>query len=64
MARAMFRYTKAILRKVSFSTFLFSFELKKAKKRLLPSEQHELRIWLKRWGQRHPKLMKCIKDFD
>ncbi|MDA8650656.1 hypothetical protein N9L39_00965 [Flavobacteriaceae bacterium] len=61
MARAMFRYTKAVLKKVSFSSFLFSLELKKARKRLLPSEQHELDLWLAIWVKRHPKLMKCIK---
>ena len=36
MARAMFEYTKMILKKVSFDTNLFCTEVKKAMERLLP----------------------------
>jgi DNA replication protein DnaD len=46
MARAIFDYTKTILKKVSFDIDLFTKELKKAIKRLLPFEIEELRIWL------------------
>ena len=46
MARAMFEYTKTILRKVSFDSTLFCKELKKAIERLLPFEIEELRIWI------------------
>ena len=46
MARAMFEYTKTVLKKVSFNTELFCKELEKAMSRLLPYEIDELRIWL------------------
>ena len=46
MARAILDYTKTVLKKVSFDVELFSKELKKAVKRLLPFEIEELRIWL------------------
>jgi len=36
MARAMFEYSKTVLKKVSFNTDLFCRELEKALKRLLP----------------------------
>jgi hypothetical protein len=44
MARAMFEYTKTVLKKVSFSSDLFCKELEKALKRLLPHEVKELTI--------------------
>ena len=46
MARAMFDYTKAVLKKVSFDVNLFCKELKKAMQRLLPYEIEELKIWV------------------
>ena len=49
MARAMFDYTIDVLQRVSFNLELFSKELKKAVKRLLPHEVKELRIWLKKF---------------
>ena len=45
MARAIFDYTKTVLKKVSFDVDLFCKELKKAMKRLLPFEIEELRLW-------------------
>jgi len=45
MARAMFEYSKTVLKKVSFNTDLFCRELEKALKRLLPHEISELAIW-------------------
>ena len=47
MARAMFEYTKTVLKKVSFNSDLFCKELEKALTRLLPYEVKELTIWLK-----------------
>ena len=38
MARAMYEYSKTVLKKVSFSSDLFCKELEKALKRLLPHE--------------------------
>ncbi len=56
MARAMFEYTKTILKKVSFSSDLFCKELEKALKRLLPHEVKELTIWLKQYTSNKPEL--------
>jgi len=56
MARAMFEYTKTVLKKVSFDVELFCRELKKAVKRLLPFEIQELRIWLHDYTANRPEL--------
>ena len=56
MARAILDYTKTVLRKVSFDVELFSKELKKAVKRLLPFEIEELRIWLLQFTVDRPEL--------
>ncbi len=60
MARAMFEYTKTILKKVSFNTDLFTKELQKATERLLPHELHELTIWLKDFIVNKPDLQPCM----
>ena len=60
MARAMFEYTKTILKKVSFDPSLFCKELEKAIKRLLPYEIEELRIWINQLLQEHPDLDQCL----
>jgi len=60
MARAMFEYTKTVLKKVSFDTELFCKELEKAIKRLLPYELVELRIWLQRFTANKPELYVCL----
>jgi len=56
MARAILDYTKTVLKKVSFDVELFSKELKKAVKRLLPFEIEELRIWLIQYTVNKPEL--------
>lgn len=56
MARAILDYTKTILKKVSFDAELFTKELKKAVKRLLPFEIEELRIWLLKFTADRPEL--------
>ena len=56
MARAILDYTKTVLKKVSFDVELFSKELKKAVKRLLPFEIEELRIWLLQFTSSRPEL--------
>ncbi len=56
MARAMYKYTLMVLEKVSFDVDLFSNELKKAVKRLLPHEQNELKLWLQKFVFINPHL--------
>ena len=60
MARAMFDYTKAVLKKVSFDANLFCKELKKALKRLLPHEIEELKIWVNSLIVQNPQLNQCL----
>ena len=60
MARAMFEYTKTVLKKVSFSSDLFCKELEKSLKRLLPHEVKELTIWLKQYTSNKPELYACM----
>ena len=43
MPRAMFAYTKAILKKVSFDSELFYIEVQKAMQHSLPYEKEELK---------------------
>jgi len=56
MARAIFEYTKTVLKKVSFDAELFRKELEKALIRLLPFEIEELRIWLLKFTANKPEL--------
>ncbi|WP_231372804.1 hypothetical protein [Aureivirga sp. CE67] len=60
MARAMFEYTKTVLKKVSFSSELFCKELEKAMIRLLPYEVNELKIWLQEYTSNKPELSACM----
>ncbi|HIP37741.1 MAG TPA: hypothetical protein EYG85_12900 [Crocinitomix sp.] len=60
MARAMFEYTKTVLKKVSFNVDLFRIELNKATERLLPYEINELRIWLEKFIVNKPELNSCL----
>lgn len=60
MARAMFEYTKTILKKVSFDSTLFCKELEKAIKRLLPYEIEELKIWIDSLVKQNPDLGQCL----
>ena len=56
MSRAIFEYTKTVLKKVSFSVDLFCKELKKALDKLLPYEVDELKIWLEEFTANRPEL--------
>ncbi|MEN8124877.1 MAG: hypothetical protein ABFR32_07055 [Bacteroidota bacterium] len=56
MARAIFEYTKTVLKKVSFDAELFLKELEKALNRLLPFEIEELGIWLMKFTADKPEL--------
>ena len=60
MARAMFEYTKTVLKKVSFDANLFCKELEKALQRLLPYEIEELKVFINSLIQKNPKLDKCL----
>ncbi|PWG05510.1 hypothetical protein [Polaribacter aquimarinus] len=60
MARAMFEYTKTVLKKVSFNSDLFCKELEKALTRLLPYEVDELTIWLRQFTANKPELYSCL----
>jgi len=60
MARAMFEYTKTVLKKVSFDANLFCKELEKALKRLLPYEIEELKIFIHSLITQNPKLKQCL----
>lgn len=61
MPRAIFEYTKTVLKKVSFDKELFKLELEKAVKRLLPYEIQELYIWLKQFTVNKPELYVCLQ---
>ena len=61
MARAMFEYSKTVLKKVSFNTDLFCRELEKALKRLLPHEISELAIWLRKFTSNKPELHSFLR---
>ena len=60
MARAMFEYTKTVLKKVSFDATLFCKEVQKAVQRLLPYEIEELRIFIQSLVLQNPELNKCL----
>lgn len=60
MARAMFEYTKTVLKKVSFNSDLFCKELEKALNMLLPYEIKELTIWIREFTANKPELYVCM----
>jgi len=60
MARAMFEYTKSVLEKVSFDVNLFTKEVKKALKCLLPHEIEELKIYIQSLIKQKPQLAPCL----
>lgn len=60
MARAMFDYTKTVLRKVSFDVNLFTKEVIKALNRLLPHEIEELKIFIQSLVVKQPELQSCL----
>jgi len=64
MARAMFEYTKTVLKKVSFNVDLFCKELDKAFSRLLPYEITELKIWLQDFTENKPELIVCFTNYE
>lgn len=63
MKGAMLEYTKTVLQKVSFDAQLFSRELKKALKTLLPTELSELKRWLVEYVTDKPDLQPVLIQF-
>lgn len=60
MARAMYEYTKTVLKKVSFDVSLFCKEVQKAMQRLLPYEIEELKIFINSLIKQNPELNQCL----
>ncbi|MGM0635051.1 MAG: hypothetical protein ACQESK_03215 [Bacteroidota bacterium] len=60
MARAMFEHTKNVLEKVSFDVKLFSKEVQKAVKLLLPYEIEELRDFIVSLLSINPELKSSL----
>ena len=60
MRGTMLEYTKTVLQKVSFDARLFSRELKKAMKTLLPKELAELKQWLVEFVTDKPDLQPAL----
>lgn len=60
MSKIMFDYTKSVLERVSFNQMLFSKELEKSIKTLLPYEMEQLREWLLNFTIGKPELKQCL----
>ena len=60
MSKSMLDYTKSVLKRVSFDVTLFTKELEKACKVLLPYELEELTNWLVQFTKEKPELQQCM----
>ncbi|WP_264521227.1 hypothetical protein [Flavobacterium sp. N1994] len=60
MSKSMLDYTKSVLKRVSFDASLFTKELEKAWKVLLPYELEELVSWLTTFIKEKPELQHCL----
>ncbi|KGO85027.1 hypothetical protein Q765_18620 [Flavobacterium rivuli WB 3.3-2 = DSM 21788] len=60
MPASMFSYTKTVLESVSFDPKLFSKEVEKAIKMLLPYELEQLVNWLYSFTTARPELKGCL----
>jgi len=60
MPRMIYDYTKSVLERVSFDPVLFTRELKKALKTLLPYELESLKNWLLFFTNEKPELKPCL----
>ena len=56
----IYDYTKSVLERVSFDPVLFTKELKKAIKNLLPYEVEQLKKWFQFFTSEHPELKQCL----
>lgn len=64
MPRMIYDYTKSVLERVSFDPSLFTKELKKALKALLPYELEQLKKWLSYYTTDRPELKACISVLE
>ena len=60
MSRKIFNYSKLILESVSFDVKLFTKELQKAIKLLMPFEITELKTWLIIFVKEKPELQQSL----
>jgi DNA replication protein DnaD len=60
MSKSMLDHTKSVLKRVSFDVYLFTKELEKACKVLLPYELEELTAWLMKFIKEKPELQHCM----
>ncbi|WP_162127850.1 hypothetical protein [Flavobacterium phycosphaerae] len=60
MSKSMLDFTKSVLKRVSFDVSLFTKELEKACKVLLPYELEELTSWLLQFTKEKPELQHCM----
>jgi hypothetical protein len=60
MPRMIYDYTKSVLERVSFDPVLFTKELRKAIKNLLPYELEQLKNWLLYFTSGKPELKQCL----
>ncbi len=60
----MLDYTKSVLKRVSFDVSLFTKELEKACKVLLPYELEELTTWLLQFIKGKPELQNCMLQIN
>lgn len=60
MPRKNYEYSKLILESVSFDVKLFTKELQKAMKQLLPFELEDLKLWLIIFTKERPELRPTI----
>ena len=64
MAKIGLSYTLSVLQKVSFNSELFTKEVRKAAKYLLPNELVELYNWLKTYTTDKPELQPALNFFS
>ena len=64
MPRMIYDHTKKVLENVSFDLKLFTKELRKAIKSLLPYELEHLKKWLEYFTSDRPDLKTCIHIVD
>lgn len=64
MSRMIYDYTISVLERVSFDQALFTKELRKAQKVLLPYEQEQLKNWLNYYTIQKPELKMCVNAVE
>lgn len=58
----MLEYSKTILKKVSFDSFLFEKELKKSLSYLMPDEIQELLMWAQDHHSEYSEILKSVQN--